>query len=757
MLYTARFSFISFVFCLLLSAPTFAQFNFVYNNTIPVIKGSDTLSLAWAGGLNHPQFSTIDLDFDGKDELVAYEPETQTIKVFKSEVVNGKVVYHYWHNGRYLFPSALTHKVKLVDYNGDGKKDLFTYSNGGLKVYENVSTPVEGIQWKKVADPLMVQTNTGDEKLYSAPNDISAYVDIDGDGDIDILSFAPDFKRVIWYKNVSIEDYGNVDTLLFVEEHPCWGDFSESTTGDSIVLNSTNSPCGQANPIVQLPVNFYHAARHQGPGSLLALDLNNDGLMDLIIGDGQYNSVTAVVNSGTTNSAIMDSVDNQFPSYNVPINLPNYVSTFYEDVDGDGVKDLIATSSEISTLKTSENTKGVLLYKNTGTNTQPHFEFKSNEFLQHQMIENGTGSLPVFADINNDGLLDLLVANSFNYKNDSSLYSPNSTRINYYENIGSAQNPVFKLVNEDWNNFSTSTFTKRVAPTFGDVDNDGDQDMIVGLGNGKLYYYENTGGAGSMAFNPTGIPLEDENGDVITVASDATPQLFDLDNDGKLDLVIGNGNGVIYYYHNVGTPSAYKFDLENSDLGEISSAQLEIVVPRFVRTNNKVFLFAGNLSGTIAFYDDIKQNIGQNEAFHLVNKEYLKIDTKQLSAPAIAQIRNDNSYDFLVGTKLGGLWSYRPGDTTFLGIQTENKWSTNSPIHVYPNPNTGLINIAFTELNNQSYSYQLINPLGEIIKSKKHVTRPKIQVQLKKPMKGLYIVRIMTSHHRKIIRKIIMQ
>src|SRR5690554_7740483 len=106
------------------------------------------------------------------------------------------------------------------------------------------------------------------------------------------------------------------------------------------------------------------------------------------------------------------------------------------------------------------------------------------------MIQNGKGAIPIFVDVNNDGLTDLLVANQFNYREALS----SSSRMNYYMNVGSASEPTFKLINENWNNFGNSGYSGRVSPAFADLEGDGDQDMIVGIANGRLYYYENSGG-----------------------------------------------------------------------------------------------------------------------------------------------------------------------------------------------------------------------------------------------------------------------
>ena len=50
----------------------YAQVN-VYRDTIPVYEGGTKLKMAWAGGLNFSSFTQIDLNSDGKKDIVGYE------------------------------------------------------------------------------------------------------------------------------------------------------------------------------------------------------------------------------------------------------------------------------------------------------------------------------------------------------------------------------------------------------------------------------------------------------------------------------------------------------------------------------------------------------------------------------------------------------------------------------------------------------------------------------------------------------------
>jgi hypothetical protein len=147
----------------------------------------------------------------------------------------------------------------------------------------------------------------------------------------------------------------------------CWGKFIESDTDNNIQLNSNVGPCDHSN--INPPQN---GVRHSG-SSLLAMDLNNDNAMDLILGDVSHYNLTALTNGALPgDTALMTSMDANFPSNTTPVNLPIFPAAFFEDVNHDGIKDLVIGTNASGG---SENLESVWYYKNFGTNSNPNFSY----------------------------------------------------------------------------------------------------------------------------------------------------------------------------------------------------------------------------------------------------------------------------------------------------------------------------------------------------------------------------------------------
>ncbi|MCG3166881.1 MAG: hypothetical protein POELPBGB_02664 [Bacteroidia bacterium] len=582
----------SLVFTQTLSAQPF----FNRYDSIPVTINSNILKFPWAGGLNSCQFSTIDLNMDNIEDLFVFDRAGNKITTFINNGTAGTIDYKLapeyrsqfinQHDDRGLFHDW----ILLRDYDLDGKKDIFTYSNGATAVYRNTTTAADSIAFELKTSFLKSFYNPNYLALYISPVDLPTFIDVDDDGDLDVLTFHISGLQVEYHSNQSQELYGHSDSLEFMLYDQCWGGFSENSASNAVYLDTCywGEFRDESNN------------RHSG-SSTLALDMNNDGAKEFLLGDISFKNLTLLYNDGTPQDAHMFEQNQAAPPNTTAVDLAVFPGAYYEDIDNDHVKDLIVSPN---TTNITENFNSVWLYKNNGLTSLPEFEFTQNNFLQDNMIEVGEVSFPVFFDVDNDGLQDLIIGN-YGYYSANGNYQSN---LSYYRNTGTANNPAFQLVTRDYAGIQ-SLGIKSIVPTFGDIDGDGISEMIIGDSNGVLHLLENN----AQPSQPASFVFSVANYAAIDVGLNAAPQLFDVNGDTLLDLVIGERNGNLNYYENTGSINNPVFTLMSEEFGgvDVRKAGFNIgySVPFMFKLNDELQLFVGSESGDIHQYINVEETL----------------------------------------------------------------------------------------------------------------------------------------------------
>ncbi len=378
-----------------------AQEHFRFDNLTVINESGDTIKNPFAGGFNAPQFSEIDLNFDGVKDLFVFDRDGEIIKTFINGGAANKVDYTYSNDYWNRFPE-LQNFALLRDYDCDGKEDIFTGTSAGMKVYRNTSNSFDGIQFELVTSLVLSDYgNSGLLNLYVPSTDIPAITDMDGDGDIDVLSFGVWGTMVEYHENKSMDLYGTCDSLAFATSTTCWGNFAENSQNNSVTLGTS------CKGVVGYDPDSIYNGIHSG-STLLAIDMDADGDKELMLGDVSFPNIVALTNGGTNTSANITAQNPAFPSSTTPVNLYIFPALYYLDVTNDGVKDLIAAPNAANI---SENFTSVWFYKNSGTNDAPIFNYVQDDFLQDQMIEVGEGANAIFEDVNQDNLQDLIIGN----------------------------------------------------------------------------------------------------------------------------------------------------------------------------------------------------------------------------------------------------------------------------------------------------------------------------------------------------------
>ena len=358
-----------------------------------------SLSNAWAGGMNAMQYQRMDLNGDGRMDLVTFDRTSQQISTFVQDSAGA-----FTFAPRYVaqFP-RIENWFVLVDFNQDGYMDLFCATGAGIKVYQNNNSSGQ-FYFEKVKDPIYTLGFAGLVNLYVAAPDIPVIADVDGDGDVDVLAFEPGGHYIEFHENVSMQKSGKAD-LVFEKAAQNWGNIVHYDCRDAQIINSDirTQAVGQLNRVDHV-------------GNTLGRTSNND----LFMGHVSCNNLAYLKNVGT----------NQQPKY----------SNFdFDFLNGFSVASGVFYSA--NPLQLSGNKEDLFVSVNTSDNAGflqdfQHSSFRISQgqikpFLQDQMIDVGERASPCFADIDSDGDLDLLIGHA-GYRNSNDV----GASIYLYENQG---------------------------------------------------------------------------------------------------------------------------------------------------------------------------------------------------------------------------------------------------------------------------------------------------------------------------------
>jgi hypothetical protein len=625
------------------------------------------LKNGWSCGFNNPVFAEIDLNNDGTQDLIAFDGFSARLNCF----VYGTNGYEYAPEYNSLFPQNLEGWVRTYDYDNDGDKDLFSYIQGGIRVDRNESMISTGLSFINFTMQINCNYSGTNPNLFVTRVDIPALTDIDNDGDMDILAFSINGSWIDLDKNLSMDSLGNNNQFKFHNVPGCWGYFYKEAVANKAVL-PVNTSCAllPAHPFRMDQNNF------DSGSAIWVEDLDGDGDQDFLCGDKVGRNLLKVENCGNADSAYACSQDTAYPSNTTSASMREIASPYIFDYDKDGDRDLLVANFNSS----GEDFNNTIYYENIGTATSPNFNYVKNRVLIDEMIDVGTSSHPVFFDWDGDGLKDLLISNDGYYEGGSFV-----SKVAYYKNISQGANHQFQNINDSIINFrSLNIIGTRLA--FGDLNNDGDQDMLVGDAAGRLSYFQNIG----TATNPNFIFSQGYYQN-IDVGSDAAPQLIDVNRDGLLDMLIGERNGNINYYRNSGSISSPVFSFETDSFGKINvgvgTYGIGYSIPLLYDVNGNYELLVGSYKGALYHYNNVDGNL--LGAFQLLDSTFQNIKEQTKSYPAMNDVDGDGKFDLVIGNQSGGVVLYTQNNNNSIAeSQPENL-----TIKVYPNPVSDFLNI----------------------------------------------------------------
>ena len=253
-------------------------------------------------------------------------------------------------------------------------------------------------------------------------------------------------------------------------------------------------------------------------------DWNNDGLPDVVVGEGgglEPGMVRIYPNTGTPGRPEFDSFFfAQSEGSDLTVPAEGCLGAFPRVVqwDGDARKDLVVGRGDGT----------ITLFLNTGSDAAPAFDGGQPLQVGPQGskvdIDVGGRATPSVVDWNNDGRKDLVVGALDGH-------------IRLFLNSGSDHEPDFQ--NEEFvmaAGFPLLVDTLRASPAVADVDGDHRKDLVVGDTDGRLLLWRNIGTDEAPAFqSPTAVASDGAPLDLPSTRS--RPSLCDWNGDDLPDVV----------------------------------------------------------------------------------------------------------------------------------------------------------------------------------------------------------------------------
>lgn len=406
--------------------------------------------------------------------------------------------------------------IDFADLNGDGLVDaLGVGANGTINYYQNNGTQ---------SSPLFI-SKVGVENPFDGINLTNGFINIDdlnNDGLADIvLGQIASEDNISTIINVVSEDFNNgVNSEQLSTIATANNNFVNTNgsalffTGNGIrqVVTKTLDVSGGGN------VTFDLTFGNSSNGGEDA-DAGEDVVLEYSIDKGQ--TFTVLKTYDTEDYTSWTTINE-----NIPVEAQTQQTQFrWRQVRSNGgsfdqwALDNINISS----------TKGILkYYENTSSAEQPLFtQLIGTENPFNDIERNST---PALADIDDDGLTDLVVKTA-------------NSGIKYYKNTGTSDKPIFTEQTGDSNPFSNLNG----QPAFADLDKDGDLDLALGAADGTLKYYRNDSGT----FTEQAGGNNPFVGFTFDVGENANPVFVDLNNDQHQDLVVGNADGTFATFINL--------------------------------------------------------------------------------------------------------------------------------------------------------------------------------------------------------------
>lgn len=427
--------------------------------------------------------------------------------------------------------------ITVDDWDGDGRIDIiFGEEYGHLFWLPNRGSAVEPrfpfYRMISGADGLPIDAGFSASPLI---------VDWDGDGVKDLLVGA-NWNRILFFKNVGTNRNRKLLYRGFLK-------------ADGKILELPTTPIRGASPEI-FKQDFYPV--------LEAADWDGDGKLDLLAGGYVTGRIYFYQQIGRDRDGLpILKYRGPLEADGMPLNVGDWCAApTVADFDGDGDLDLIAGNLPIAARKASEPAPFLRYYENIGARQKA--VLREKPFPRQGDFPRGGLACPRAVDWNGDGLIDLVV----------------SARKNIYlfRNIGSRTRPRFQVSSQPlparWGNATLPGTGAYISTQFMDWDGDGKLDIVS---NYSVWLNAGKGNPGRYQKSLSVLPL----GETIDHPSSHGdgwffPRMYDLDRDGKLDILFGDWAGHVWFHRNLSRAGKKHFDIKGTKLKLVDGREIKV-------------------------------------------------------------------------------------------------------------------------------------------------------------------------------------
>lgn len=462
----------------------------------------------------------LDVDDDGDNDIISSGNNANTLTWYENIDSNGQF-------GSPILIDTTTNILEfdMGDINNDGNEDIIITGNlNGSSVFWYENDGISGFLSAQIVDNNSVPSSKRSIKLR----------DMDNDGDLDILfSYGSllDPGEISWYENTdgqgSFSSRNNIGSIID-------NNYAELDAGDTdndgnmdiviqhdnteIALYNDDNGDGTFSPSTLIPLDITTRVR-----SIELVDIDNDNDLDILTllqGSGSFGTVYGWYENidGLGSYSTLRNIE----SYTYGTNPSGFVTSnilHCSDLNNDGEKDVV--------LAFSISGRGeIITYLNDG----------AENYTNTKTIISGYSESArsiIMADVDGDNDLDIVTG---------------SYRIHWYENVNGLGYCIRNGLKSDFNGDTNIGYILSITAT--DVDDDNDVDIIATTTN-SIYWYENIDGLGTFSNGE----LIDSHGSFSEIA---TVDAKDVDNDGDNDIIVGDrGENSIYMYFNTNGLGAF--------------------------------------------------------------------------------------------------------------------------------------------------------------------------------------------------------